>query len=348
MDRGTFWLPPQLSTTAGDIDALFYFIYWASIVFAVGVGVATVWLAWKYRRTHAAHRGERVKENAALETTWIVIPTLLVLVVFFWGFKAYVDHVVAPADSYEINVQAKMWGWDFLYDDGTVMAGELHVPEGMPVKLVMNSVDVLHSFFVPDFRIKHDVIPNRYSYVWFETVDGLAGDTVQVLCTEYCGTGHSNMGAKIIVHSVEDFWAGDWKGGIVPEDSPVEIGEKLYTAQSCNTCHSLDGSRKVGPSFLGHWGQPRPGSSGAPIMDETYTVESIVYPQRHVVEGYPGVMPAYPNLTELELYALTAYIKDLNGASNPATFAETGLMEEGAVVDATDADTPGADSTTVQ
>ena len=344
MDRGTFWLPPQLSTTAGDIDALFYFIYWASVVFAIGVGVATVYLAWKYRRTHAAHRGERVKENAVLETTWIVIPTLLVLVVFFWGFKAYVDTVVAPADSYEINVQASMWKWDFYYDDGTVMPNELHVPEGMPVKLIMNSTDVLHSFFVPDFRVKHDVIPNRYSYVWFETIDGLAGDTVQIVCTEYCGTGHSNMGAKVIVHSVEDFWAGDWKGGIVPEDSPVEVGEKLYTAQSCNTCHSIDGTRKVGPSFKGNWGQSRQGSEQG-IVNEDYVRQSIVNPQAYIVEGYPGVMPAYPQLDDLELYALTAYIKSLNEVANiPPTFAETGLMEDVAA-DGTDA---AADSTSAQ
>jgi cytochrome c oxidase subunit 2 len=344
MDRGTFWLPPQLSTTAGEIDALFYFIYWASIVFAVGVGVATVWLAWKYRRTHAAHRGERVKENAALETTWIVIPTLLVLVVFFWGFKAYVDTVVAPADAYEINVQARMWGWDFYYDDGTVTQ-DLHVPEGMPVKLILNSTDVLHSFYVPDFRIKHDVIPNRYSYVWFETVDGLAGDSVQILCTEYCGTGHSNMGAQIYVHSVEDFWAGEWKGGIEPTDSPVAIGAKIYEAQGCQTCHATTAERKIGPGFGNNWGQPRPGSSQG-VVNEDYVRESIVNPQAYIVEGYPGVMPAYPALDDLELYALTAYIKDLNGESNPATFAETGLLDEEGVVAGDDA--AGTDDATDQ
>lgn len=346
MDRGTFWLPPQLSTTAGEVDALFYFIYWASVVFAIGVGVATVYLAWKYRRTHAAHRGERVKENAVLETTWIVIPTLLVLVVFFWGFKAYVDHVVAPADSYEINVQASMWKWDFYYDDGTVMTNELHVPEGMPIKLVMNSTDVLHSFYVPDFRIKHDVIPNRYSYVWFETVDGLAGDSVQVLCTEYCGTGHSNMGAKIFVHPVEEFWAGKWKGGIEPTDSPVDIGEALYTQQACNTCHATDASRKVGPGFGNNWGQARPGSEQG-VVNEDYIRQSIVNPQAYIVEGYPGVMPAYPNLTDLQLYALTAYIKDLNGQSNPATFAETGLMD-GVAADGSGAGDAAADSSSAQ
>ncbi|MEM8556389.1 MAG: cytochrome c oxidase subunit II, partial [Bacteroidota bacterium] len=191
----SFWLPEQASTTAHVIDAPFMFILITSTIMLIGVTAYLFYLPWKYRRRSASDVPYPVKENHLLELSWIVIPTILVFIVFFWGFKAHVDTVVAPTDAYEVNVQGKKWLWQFNYDHGKTTTNELYVPANRPVKLIMNSVDVLHSFYVPEFRIKHDVLPNRYSTVWFEAV---RADTFQILCTEYCGTGHSVMGAKVI------------------------------------------------------------------------------------------------------------------------------------------------------
>ncbi len=310
--KGSFWLPPQSSTTAHEIDALFYFILWASVVVMVGVTFFMVYYAWKYRRRSHADRPVEVHPSKALELSWVVVPSLLVLVVFFWGFKTFVSAGIPPDNAYEIRVVAKQWLWEFEYPNGTHSVGDLYVPVGEPVELVMTSTDVLHSFFVPDFRVKHDVVPNRYSTVWFEVKE--AGE-YQVFCTEYCGTSHSEMYAKVIAVDRGTFnqWLQSGGGG---EDLPLpRLGEQLYTQQACVTCHSIDGSVKVGPSWLGHWGQTRPfADGGSAVMDANYVAESITMPQAHIVEGFANAaMPAYPNLTERQLAGIVAYIRELNG-----------------------------------
>ena len=342
----SFWLPEQAATSAHVIDAPFMFILIASTIMLIGVTFYLFYLPWKYRRRSSADVPYPVKENHLLEMSWIVIPTILVFIVFFWGFKAHVDTVVAPADAYEVNVQGKKWLWQFNYNEGITTTNELVVPANRPVKLIMNSVDVLHSFYVPEFRIKHDVLPNRYSTVWFEAV---RADTFQILCTEYCGTGHSVMGAKVIALGAQEWneWVASGGGkGIQPGDSPVELGEARYTKNVCNTCHSIDGSSKVGPSFLGHWGETRNFvDGGSAVMDEDYTRESILYPAAHIVEDYQPVMPSYQGqLSDGEVYALIQYIKSINGADVPATFAEGGFGGDGDAGGADAADDAAADA----
>ncbi|WP_412060618.1 cytochrome c oxidase subunit II [Rubrivirga sp. IMCC45206] len=316
-EGGTIWLPPQSSTTAHEIDALFYFILYASIVLTLLVAAAMVYFVWKYRRKSHADRPVDVIESKWLETSWVVIPSILVLVVFFWGFRAYVGTAIPPSDAITINVKAQKWAWTFEYQNGIQGFNEIWVPVGTPVRLEMTSQDVLHSFFVPEFRIKHDVIPNRYAYVWFEAP---REGTYQVLCTEYCGTAHSNMGAKIHVVSRAEYYAvlrdGPPGQGPVP---PVELGELLYTQRNCNNCHSVDGTAGVGPSWLNVWGQPRPGSASG-VFDEAYTVESILYPQTYIVPGYEnGNMPSYDGaLNEEQVAGLAAYIRAVSGASLPS------------------------------
>ncbi len=309
--EGTFWLPPQASTTAHEIDFLFYFIFWASVVIQVGVTYFLVRYAWKYRRRSHADRPVEVHPSKLLEASWIVIPTMLVFVVFWLGFKAFVSAGIPPDNAYEIRVTGKKWLWEFEYPDGTTSVGDLYVPVGEPVELIMTSVDVLHSFFVPDFRVKHDAVPNRYSTVWFEVKE--EGE-YQVLCTEYCGTAHSEMYA--MVHAVDRGTFNDWlRTGGGNDNLPLnQLGASLYTKQACNTCHSVDGSDGTGPSWLGTWEQNRPfADGGSAVMDANYVRESIVNPMAHIVQGYEGVMPAYPNLTERELSGIIAYIREING-----------------------------------
>lgn len=302
-------MPEAASTLAPSIDSLFYFVTWTSAILFSGVVAAMVYFAFRYRRRQAAEVPVPIKESKLLELTWTVIPTILVLIVFTWGFKTYIKIGVAPPEAYEIRVTGKKWLWEFAYPNGTTSVGELHVPVDRPVKLTMNSVDVIHSFFVPAFRVKHDVIPNRYTQVWFQPTRTGEFD---VFCTEYCGTSHSGMLAKVIVQTQEEF--NEWveTGGTDLGDMPpVELGQMLYTKLACNSCHSLDGSPGVGPTWQGLFGKTgHPTSAGPVTVDENYLREAITQPAAKVVEGYQPVMPPYPNLSEAELAGLIAFIKE--------------------------------------
>ncbi len=309
--------PPQSSTTAPEVDALFYFILYASIILTLVVAVAMIVFLVKYRRKSHADRPVDVHESKWLEVSWIVIPTLLVLIVFFWGFRAYVSTSIPPTNAVTINVKAQKWAWTFEYQNGIQGFGEIWVPVDTPIRLEMTSQDVLHSFYVPEFRIKHDVLPNRFAYVWFQAPEQ---GTYQVVCTEYCGTGHSNMGARIHVVSRSEYYTilreGPATGGPV---APAKLGEQLYTQRNCNTCHSVDGSVKVGPSWLGIWGEPRPGSDEG-VVDDAYVRQSVLYPQAYFVPGFESVnMPSYDGqLNDEQIAGLAAYIRVLNGAGTAA------------------------------
>ncbi|HSG99841.1 MAG TPA: cytochrome c oxidase subunit II, partial [candidate division Zixibacteria bacterium] len=212
---GTWMMPPQSSTVAAEVDGLYYFLFYMSLFFMVLIYGATAWFAWKYRR-----RGKRdVKttgpdQNHRLEVTWTVLPTILVLIIFVWGFKGYLRMTIVPGDAYEVNVIAQKWSWQFRYPDGTI-TGELGVPVDRPVKLIMTSQDVLHSFYVPQFRIKMDVIPNRYTLTWFEAV---RTGTFDIFCTEYCGKGHSEMLNKVVAMPANEFedWLAEQGGAGLP------------------------------------------------------------------------------------------------------------------------------------
>ena len=306
-DQGTFWLPESGSTLSPELDALFYFVYWLSVVIFIAVTIAVVVFAIKYRRRSDSDVPPIVHESKILETAWIVVPTILVLIVFTWGFRNFLKLNTPPANAYEIQVTGKQWIWDYTYPNGKKSTGDLHVPVDRPVRLVMTSDDVLHSFFVPAFRVKMDVVPNRYSSVWFEAT---VTREHPILCTEYCGTQHSGMMGNVVVQSSEDFDA--WLQSGVEDMAPEEYGALIYTQQNCNVCHSLDGSRLVGPSFQGVFGMQRnftDGTSG--VVDENYLIESIVNPMAKVVESYPPGMPTiYSSLDSDQLNALVAFIKE--------------------------------------
>jgi len=203
-----FMLPPAKSTLAEQTDALFNFINVTSLVFLIGITFAIVYFAWKYRRRSENDVTPVITHNNKLEITWSVIPLILVIIVFGWGFSGYMNSATAPDESYEIRVVGKSWLWEFHYPTGYVSVGELHVPEDRPVKLVMSSTDVIHSFYIPDFRVKKDVLPNRYTSLWFEAKE--PGE-YPIVCAELCGWGHYKMAGRIRVVTRDEYdaWLAD-------------------------------------------------------------------------------------------------------------------------------------------
>mgnify|MGYP002762674788 CR=1 FL=1 len=315
---GDFWLPEAASSIAPEVDGLFLFVTAVSLLLLVGVTGAILYFVYRYRRQHPGERPPPVEESRALEVSWIVIPTILVLLVFNWGFKSYVKMNTTPSGTYEIQVRAQQWNFLFEYPNG-VSSDTLYVPKGEEVKMRMSSSDVLHGFFIPAFRVKYDILPNRYTSVWFEATE--KGD-YDLFCTEYCGTGHSEMSKVVRVVSRNEFqqWLDQKK---MPKDIPLpKLGEQLYTQQGCQGCHSLDGSRKVGPSFQGLYGKTdhKMADGSSVTADENYLRQSILAPEERIVEGYQNVMPgSYSSLSEKELSGLIAFIKEQSDKEPPAS-----------------------------
>ncbi|QDT38225.1 cytochrome c oxidase subunit II [Stratiformator vulcanicus] len=317
-EGGGFWFPRAASTTAYHVDSLFDLILWICIVFFVIIVAVMLYFMIAYRRREGVEAVRTATHNDVLEITWSVIPTLLIFVIFAKGFAGYLDMRTPPENTYIVNVYAKKWGWTFKYPNG-VISSNLHVPAGVPVELKMQSEDVIHSFFVPAFRVKQDIVPGRIATTWFEaTMTEEDGQMVEydLFCTEYCGQQHADMKAKAVVHERKSFdcWLVYERQKLL-DMPPIDLGKILYEQRGCVGCHSIDGTRKVGPSFNKTFGQEHKFSNADPVVgDEEYVRESIRYPQRKVREGYGGVMPAYPEsqLEMLELDALIAYIKSVN------------------------------------
>lgn len=306
-----FLLPPAKSTLAAETDALFNFIHLVSFILLIGITIAIVYFAWKYRRRSENDVTPVITHNSKLEITWSVIPLILVIIVFGWGLRGYMNSATPPADSYEIRVVGKSWLWEFHYNTGYVSVNELHVPVNRPVKLIMSSDDVIHSLYIPDFRVKKDVLPNRYTSLWFEATE--TGESI-VFCTEYCGNAHSNMMATTVVHEQEDFETWLATAGSADDNmDPIELGEQLVSRNACNTCHSVDGTELQGPSYLGIWGTEREMESGETVtVDENYIRESILDPNAKIVRGYQPVMPTYAGtLNDRQIDAIIEYIKTL-------------------------------------
>jgi cytochrome c oxidase subunit 2 len=311
-DNGTLYLPPSGSTMSGEVDALFYFIFYSALVFFAIVTMATVYFIIKYRRRGEKELTSGVAHNTKLEILWTVIPTILVFIVFIWGFKTYLKMHVAPKDAIEVKATGQKWFWTFDYQNGANSINDLVVPVNEPVKLLLSSQDVIHSFFVPDFRVKMDVLPNRYTLTWFEATK--AGE-YDIFCTEYCGKGHSEMLGKVIVMNEDDYnkWLETAAIDIPEGVSLEEAGADFYKTKACITCHSVDGIPGVAPSFKGRFGKLEIMSDGTEIkVDENYLRESILQPQAKTVMGFQSVMPTYQGvLKDRQIDALIAYIKSL-------------------------------------
>jgi cytochrome c oxidase subunit 2 len=308
MKDATIQMPPQASTVAPHIDNLYYFIFWGCTFFFLLIVGFTLYFLIRYRRTKT-DRMEKAFHNTPLEITWTIVPTILVMIVFVWGFRGYMDLSVAPGNAIDYYVTGKKWLWQITDPNGSVSINEMTVPLNQPVKIILRSEDLIHSFYVPAFRVKQDAIPNRYQTLWFEAT--MPGD-FDIFCTEYCGAGHSGMLGKVHVLT-PDKWAEYQKAtGGRPANMPLEAwGAKLYASKACITCHSLDGSKKTGPSFKGVFGHPVTLKDGASqVADEDYIRRSIMQPGAQVVAGFDPVMPVFAgSLSDDDIDALVAFIK---------------------------------------
>jgi cytochrome c oxidase subunit 2 len=304
-------LPEPASTLAPDTDNLYLFITLVSIFFFVLIAGLCGLFVWLYRRRRPNELTPHLTHNTALEVAWSVIPLLILVIIFFWGFHGYMRASVAPGDALEIQVTAKKWLWQFEYPNGTRTLNELHVPVNKPVKLVMTSEDVIHSFFVPTFRVKHDVLPNRYTEIWFTPTK--VGKH-QVFCTEYCGKGHSDMLAKISVDDEVTYNKWLEEGDESMKTMPLaELGKLVWETAGCATCHSLDGTPGQGPSWKGIFGAQHKMSDGSVVtVDANYIRESILEPQKRLVAGYEGIMPSFQGvLRERQILGVIEFIKTL-------------------------------------
>lgn len=301
----------QASDYAREVDNIYMFITYFGIFFYAVIVFGVGYFVYKYRRRRQNEETPDITHNTALEIIWTVIPSIPLVVMAFWGFNTYMQARVAPADALEIKVIAKKWAWEFTYPNGMSFGQEMHVPAGRPVKLVMISQDVIHDFYLPDFRIKADIVPNRYTQLWFNADE--PGEH-QVFCAEYCGRDHSNMLAKVVVDTEEQYQQWLEQKAEEAMNMPLpELGKLLYVNKGCNTCHSIDGTRIQGPSFKGIWGQTHQFSNAAPaVVDENYIRESLLQPTARVRAGYEAIMPSFQGLLrEREIQALAEYVKSL-------------------------------------
>jgi cytochrome c oxidase subunit 2 len=300
------------STISGKIDLLFYSLLGLSCVVILGVVTFMVVFMVRYRRGSPADRTptpERTKR--IIENTWITVPLLLFMATFVWGAVLYDYERIPPADSREVFVVAKQWMWKMQHIEGQREIDTLHVPRGVPIKLVMISQDVIHSFFVPAFRIKQDVLPGRYLIVWFEATK--AGE-YRILCAEYCGAHHADMNGRVIVMEPGDY--ARWLERNAVAAGLAGEGAKLFRKYGCSGCHG-DHASAHAPRLEGLYGSAVGlRSGGTALVNDDYLRQSIVRPSAQVVAGYEDVMPAYEGqLKEDQIQRIITYIKSLSATA---------------------------------
>ena len=311
--------PESASTFAPGIDAFWIFLVALSVFFIVLIGGLEFYFAMKYRRKHEDEVPLPVRSSHRLEVLWIVIPFVISMVIFVWGANLFLTMTRMPDDAMEIYVVGKQWMWKLQHMQGKREINELHIPVGRKVRLVMTSEDVIHGFFVPAFRVKFDVLPGRYTSMWFEATKP---GRYRLFCTEYCGTDHSRMTGWVHVMQPADFQA--WLSGASEGGTLASTGEQLFERLACHTCHRADNEGR-GPVLDRLYGNPvELADGGRVIADENYLRESILVPQKRIVAGYeaPALMPTFQGqLTEDQLLQLIAYIKSLGQPESDAVLS---------------------------
>jgi cytochrome c oxidase subunit II len=301
------FFPQQASEQAANMDALYFFLLAVTAFFMALISILVVVFAVKFHRRHEDEVGEAIHGSLALELLWTILPLGITMVMFVWGAQTFFHMTRPPKGALEIYVVGKQWMWKAQHKDGAREINELHVPVGRPVKLIMGSEDVIHSFFIPAFRVKADVIPGRYNTMWFTaTTPG----TYHLFCTQYCGTKHSAMIGWVTAMSDTDYQA--WLTGGAGGGTMAENGAKLFQDLNCVTCH-LDNGQGRGPSLKGAYGKQVVLQNQQTVtMDDAYIRESILNPQSKVVAGFQPLMPTFKGLvTEEQLLQLIAYVKSL-------------------------------------
>jgi len=308
------FFPQQASEQAAQIDALYFFLVAVTAFFALLIATLVVVFSIKFRRKHDQEVGKAIHGSLALELLWTFIPLGITMVMFAWGAQVFFHMTRAPKGAMEIYIVGKQWMWKAQHLDGAREINELHVPIGKPVKLVMGSEDVIHSFFIPDFRVKADVVPGRYNTMWFTATKP---GKYHIFCTQYCGTKHSNMIGTVTAMDAADYQA--WLSGGASGGTMAENGAKLFSDLSCNSCH-LENGQGRGPVLKGLYGKQILITGGQTVtMDDAYIRESVLTPQAKVVAGFTPIMPTFQGLvTEEQLLQLIAYIKSLGEAPSTA------------------------------
>lgn len=292
--------------TAQAVDNVLIYIFGFSLLLLLGITVVTIYFVIKYRRSKYPEPTSEVEGSWWLETIWTVLPILIVMTMFWYGWTNYVGLRNAPKDALEIKATARMWSWQFEYPDGR-KESKLYVPVNKPIKVLLRSVDVLHSFFVPAFRIKRDTVPGMESYVWFEATEP---GSFNIFCAEYCGVGHADMITSVEALSEEEY--AQWSQPLKPTDEPR--GLVVINEQGCTGCHSLDGSPGIGPSLFELAGKQHKvtadGTSKEETVNDDYLKRSIRDPEAEIVDGFDPVMPAYDEsaVNNEDLQAVVDYL----------------------------------------
>jgi cytochrome c oxidase subunit II len=307
--------PTEASSVAQGVDLLFLFMVLVSGGVVTLIFGLIIFFAVKYRRRSDDEVGAPISGSTRLELAWTLIPLGAFMIPFIWGAWLYLQMAKPPTNAEPVYVVAKQWMWKFEHASGQSEINELHVPVDRNIKLTMVSQDVIHSFFVPDFRIKQDVLPDRYTTTWFRATQI---GTYRLECAQYCGTNHSLMTGSIIVMSQSDYAA--WlAGGVTAQQSPAQVGANLFQQYGCSGCHHADGSGPA-PSLVGVFGHTVHLSDGSTVIaDENYVRESILSPRAKIVAGYQPIMPSFQGrLSEEQILQLIAYIRSLGSQTGPS------------------------------
>jgi len=306
---GFQFFPPQASTSAHLVDDIYKFLLVVAAFFTILIAGLIIYFAVRYHRRFAKEKPTPIEGNHVLEALWVAIPLVILMVAFFWGAIVYYHLYRPPKTAIEMYAVGKQWMWKLQHPNGNREINELHVPVGQPVKLTITSEDVIHSFYVPAFRVKMDAIPGRYTTLWFEATK--AGK-YHLFCAEYCGTSHSLMNGSVIAMEPQDYerWLSGDEGGVV---TMAERGAKLFREFRCNSCHTEE-STILGPSLAGVFGSTVDLTTGQQVRaDEAYIRESILIPSKRLVKGYQPVMPTFKDqLSEEQLLQIITYIKSLS------------------------------------
>lgn len=298
-------LPETASLTAVDVDRMYFTLIALCGTVAVGIAAAIVYFGVKYRRS-APFARHIVRQTRPLEHAWTLLPLAAFIGIFVWGAYLFFLVQVPPQDALDVYVVGKQWMWKAQHPEGQREINELHVPVGRSIRLIMTSQDVIHSFFVPAFRVKQDLLPGRYTTLWFQATQT---GTFHLFCAEYCGTQHSEMRGRVIVMKPADYERWLSSGST---ETLAAAGYRLFRELGCSGCHA-PGSRVHAPRLEGVFGRPQPLSTGRfVIADEAYIRDSILFPKKDIVAGYRADMPSFAGkIGEPEILELIAYIKSI-------------------------------------
>ncbi len=299
--------PEAASSFAHHVDTLYFFLIALSVFFSVLIFGLVLFFAFRYKRKPNAEDPKPMLGDLRLELTWSIIPLLITMVIFVWGGLLYYHQLTPPANAQEIFGIGKQWMWKFYHPEGRNEINELHVPVGRPTKVILTSEDVLHDLFIPAFRTKMDVLPGRYTQIWFTpTKTG----TYHLFCAEYCGTKHADMKGTVTVMSPLEYQG--WLNGELGQDRMDKTGKELFKQFACQTCHQ-DQSLSRGPSLTGVYDSMVLLNNGKTVKaDADYLRESILKPKAKIVQGYDAIMPTYKGqISEEQLIQIIEYIKSL-------------------------------------